>query len=169
MQIVDILGLLVPNIWTALSQLCATAVLFFLMYKLAYKPVKKILDTRSEYEQTRLAEAEKLQEENEKINKKAQEIISEANKAAEMIVKDAKKEGEEEKDKILQQAHKQSSQILENANRQAQQQHDKIMKDMHGEIVDVAISAAEKMLQDKIDTEVDKNNIDAFIKEVVSK
>ena len=87
----------------------------------------------------------------------------------EMIVKDAKKEGEEEKDKILQQAQKQSSQILENANRQAQQQHDKIMKDMHGEIVDVAISAAEKMLQDKIDTEVDKNNIDAFIKEVVSK
>ena len=80
MQIVDILGLLVPNIWTALSQLCATAVLFFLMYKLAYKPVKKILDTRSEYEQTRLAEAEKLQEENEKINKKAQEIIYEANK-----------------------------------------------------------------------------------------
>ena len=49
MQIVDILGLLVPNIWTALTQLCATAVLFFLMYKLAYKPVKNILDKRSEF------------------------------------------------------------------------------------------------------------------------
>ena len=169
MQIVDILGLLVPNIWTALSQLCATAVLFFLMYKLAYKPVKKILDTRSEFEQSRLAEAEKLQEENEKINKKAQEIITEANKTAEMIVKDAKQEAAEERDKILSDAQKQSSQILDNANRQAKQQHDKIMKDMHGEIVDVAISAAEKMLQDKIDTEADKNNIDAFIKEVVSK
>ena len=44
MQIVDILGLLVPNIWTAITQLCATAVLFFALYKLAYKPVKKILD-----------------------------------------------------------------------------------------------------------------------------
>ena len=169
MEIIDILQLLVPNVWTAISQLCASAVLFFLMYKLAYKPVKKILDTRSEFEQSRLAEAEKLQEENEKINKKAQEIITEANKTAEMIVKDAKQEAAEERDKILSDAQKQSSQILDNANRQAKQQHDKIMKDMHGEIVDVAISAAEKMLQDKIDTEIDKNNIDAFIKEVVSK
>ena len=46
MQIVDILALLVPNIWTAITQLCATAVLFFALYKLAYKPVKKILDAR---------------------------------------------------------------------------------------------------------------------------
>ncbi|MBR4422532.1 MAG: ATP synthase F0 subunit B, partial [Erysipelotrichaceae bacterium] len=58
MQIVDILSQLIPNVWTVITQLCATAVLFFLMYKLAWKPVKKILDARSEYEQARLSEAE---------------------------------------------------------------------------------------------------------------
>ena len=46
MQLPDVFGLLFPNVWTFISQLCATAVLFFLMYKLAYKPVKKILDER---------------------------------------------------------------------------------------------------------------------------
>lgn len=169
MQIVDILGLLVPNIWTALTQLCATALLFFLMYKLAWKPVKKILDTRSEFEQSRLDEAEKLKKENETINKQAQEIIAEANKTAETIVKQAKAEGEETKGEIIARANEESQQILDNANRQARQQHDKIMKDMHGEIVDVAISAAEKMLRDKIDSEADKSNIESFIKEIIEK
>lgn len=169
MQIVDILGLLVPNIWTALTQLCATALLFFLMYKLAWKPVKKILDTRSEFEQSRLDEAEKLKKENETINKQAQEIIAEANKTAETIVKQAKAEGEETKGEIIARANEESQQILDNANRQARQQHDRIMKDMHGEIVDVAISAAEKMLRDKIDSEADKSNIESFIKEIIEK
>ena len=58
MQIVDILNQLVPNVWTALTQLCASAVLFFVLYKLGYKPVRKILDTRSEYEQNKLAQAD---------------------------------------------------------------------------------------------------------------
>ena len=60
MQIVDILNQLVPNVWTALTQLCASAVLFFVLYKLGYKPVRKILDTRSEYEQNKLAQADAL-------------------------------------------------------------------------------------------------------------
>ena len=51
MKIVDILELLIPDVWTALAQLCATALLFFLMYKLAWKPVSRILNERSRFEQ----------------------------------------------------------------------------------------------------------------------
>ena len=87
MQIVDILELLVPNVWTAITQLCATAVLFFLMYKLAYKPVRNILDERSRYEQSKLTEVEALKEENEKLNLEAKETIAQANKSAEAIVR----------------------------------------------------------------------------------
>ena len=167
MQIIDILQLLVPNVWTAISQLCASAVLFFLMYKLAYKPVKKILDTRSEFEQAKLTEAEKLQAENEETNKRAKEIVAEANKTAEDIVDSAKREAEELKSEMLLQAQKQSNQIIDDAKTQAKVQHDKAMKDMHNEIVDIAIMAAEKMLKEKVDTKADVNNIESFIKEVV--
>ena len=65
MNIVDILELLVPDVWTALTQLCATALLFFLMYKLAWKPVKKILDERSKFEQQKLSEAAALKEDSD--------------------------------------------------------------------------------------------------------
>ena len=82
MQIVDILALLVPNIWTAITQLCATAVLFFALYKLAYKPVKKILDARSEYEQNRLAEADALKKENEEMKKQMEAELAKADDKA---------------------------------------------------------------------------------------
>ncbi len=169
MQIVDILGQLVPNIWTALSQLCATAVLFFLMYRLAWKPVKKVLDARSEFEQSRLEEAERLKQENEEISRQAQQIIADANREAEKIVKKAEEEGEETRKDIIAQANVRSQQILDDADRQARVQHDRVMRDMHGEIVDVAISAAEKMLQDKVDEKDDKSSIEAFIREIITK
>ena len=86
MQIVDILALLVPNIWTAITQLCATAVLFFALYKLAYKPVKKILDARSEYEQNRLAEADALKKENEEMKKQMEAELAKADDKARELV-----------------------------------------------------------------------------------
>ena len=169
MQIIDILQLLVPNVWTAISQLCASAVLFFLMYKLAWKPVKKILDQRSEYEQSRLSEAEKLKEENEKLNNEAKKAISSANKSAETIVKNAREEGLQIKEELIQQGRDQSKQMLENAQRDLELQRSKMLEEMHDEMVNAALSATEKMLQKKIDSKSEKENIDSFIKEVINK
>ena len=169
MQIVDILGLLVPDIWTALTQLCASAVLFFLMYKLAWKPVRKILDQRSEYEQSRLSEAEKLKKENEELNDRAKKAITDANKEAEAIVRNAREEGIGIRNELVEQGREQSRQLLENAQRDMELQRGKMMEEMHEEIIDAALSATEKMLQSRITPETEKAEIDAFVREVIGK
>jgi len=169
MQIVDILELLVPNVWTAITQLCATAVLFFLMYKLAYKPIRNILDERSRYEQSKLAEVEALKEENEKLNLEAKEMIAQANKSAEAIVRSAREEGNTVKNELIEQGRQQSAQMMENAQRDLELQRSKMLKEVHSEIVDAAISAAEKVLESKIDSQSEKQSIDSFVKEVINK
>lgn len=168
MQIVDILGLLVPNVWTALSQLCASAVLFFLMYKLAYKPVRKILDARADFEQSKISEAEELISENKRLNDEAKEAIIEANKAAEQIVSDAHEEGEEIKKNMIQAAKEESDVIKANAQRELELQKAKLLDEMHDQLVDATISATEKMLNSKLNAKADKENIDVFIKEVIN-
>ena len=40
---------------------------------------------------------------------------------------------------------------------------------MHQEIVDVALSATEKMLNEKLDEKSQKSEIDSFVKEVIKK
>ena len=167
MQIVDILSQLIPNLWTVITQLCATAVLFFLMYKLAWKPVKKILDARSEYEQARLSEAEKLIKENEQLNGEAKQAILDANKTAELIIKEAREEGALLKEQLVDEAQKEAKLLMDNAKKDMELQHDKMLKQMHEEIVDVTISAAEKVLQDKIDPSNEQESIRSFIKEVI--
>ena len=169
MQIIDILQLLVPNIWTALSQLCATAVLFLLMYRFAWKPVKKILDQRSEFEHSRLSEAQALKEENEKLNQQAKDAVVEANKSAETIVKNAREEGLSIKEELIQQGKEESAQMLANAQKDIELQRNRMLEEMHDEMVDAALSATEKMLQKKINSKTEKENIDSFIKEVINK
>lgn len=167
MEIVDILSLLVPNIYTAITQLCASAILFFLMYKLAWKPVKKILDERSDYEQSKLEEAEKLQAENEKVASQAKEVILDANKTAEEIVREARVEAQEIKDEMILEGKKEAQSIIDNTQKDIELQKAKMMKDVQEQLVDATISATEKMLQTNIDPEIEKENIDSFIKEVI--
>ena len=169
MNIVDILELLVPDVWTAITQLCATAILFFLMYKLAWKPVKKILDESSKFEQQKLSEAAALKEENEKTAKEAKNIISDANRDAEMIVKEAREEGQNLKNELIEEGKRQSAQLLENAKHDMEMQKAKMMEEMRSEIVDTAIAAAEKVLQNNVDPDAERQSINSFVKEVISK
>lgn len=165
----DILGQLIPNPLTMIVQLCATAVLVFLMYKLAYKPIKRIMDTRSEYEQSRLTDADKLKKEYEDLHAKAEKEISDAKTKAKQIVSDAQDEGNRVKTNLIDEGKQKSQQIIDDAQNNIALQKNKMLDEMHGEIVDVALSAAEKILQTKLDSKDDKDSINEFIKEVTNK
>ena len=43
------------------------------------------------------------------------------------------------------------------------------MEELRTQIVNTAISAAEKVIQDEIDPEVERQSLSSFIKEVISK
>ena len=163
---IDVLNQLMPNILTVVTQLCATALLFFLMYKLAWTPVKRILDTRSEYEQSRLTEADKLRKDNEALNAEANKQIEEANAQAQEIVSRAQAEGLRLKENLVDEGRQKSQQMVEDAQRNITLQKNKMLEDMHEEVVDIAMQAAEKMLQRKLDSQADRDSIENFIKEV---
>lgn len=165
----DILGQLIPNPLTMIVQLCATAVLVFLMYKLAYKPIKRIMDTRSEYEQSRLTDADKLKKEYEDLHAKAEKEINDAKAKAKQIVTEAQDEGNRVKTNLIDEGKAKSQQIIDDAQNNIALQKNKMLDEMHGEIVDVALSAAEKILQTKLDSKDDKDSINEFIKEVTNK
>ena len=169
MQIVDILKLLVPNIWTAITQLCATAVLFFVLYKLGYKPVRKILDTRSEYEQRKLAEADALKKENEELKKKMEEELAQAEERANRAIERARQEGNRLKDELINEGREKTEQMLANAKADIAFERNRMLGEVQQEIVDATISATEKMLSERIDEETDKRIIDDFIKEITKK
>ncbi|MBE6125121.1 MAG: F0F1 ATP synthase subunit B [Erysipelotrichaceae bacterium] len=169
MQIVDILNQLVPNVWTVITQLCASAVLFFVLYKLGYKPVRKILDTRSEYEQNKLAQADALKEENEALKKQLEEELAKADAAARETIEKARTEGRQLKENLISEGRERKEKLLADAKADIDLQRSRMLDEVQQEIVDATISATEKLLSEKIDETTDIRIIDDFIKEVTKK
>lgn len=162
----DILANLMPNIWTIITQLLATLILFIVLKKLVWKPVKAIMEKRSVLEQERLESAERLRAENEKMNSEIQLQLQQANQKASETIKQAQLEGNKVKEALISEGKEKAQTLISEAQQTIAQQKSKMVEEMHQEIVDVAISAAEKMLQKKLDEENDREMIDNFVKEI---
>ncbi|HPW53168.1 MAG TPA: ATP synthase F0 subunit B, partial [Erysipelotrichaceae bacterium] len=135
MRIPDILQLLMPNILTVATQLLSTAILFTLMYLLLWKPVKRILDKRSDYEQSRLTDADALIEETEMLNQKANTHLEEAKYKAQETIRKAQEEGLRLKNNLVEEGKQKSQQLVEEAQYNITLQKNKMLEDMHQEIV----------------------------------
>ena len=167
MQInIDVLENLMPNVLTVVTQLCATLVMFLLLKKFAWEPVKKIMATRSAYEQERLEEAERLKQENLELRAQMDKQLADASRKAQETIQNAQLEGQRMKDNLVSEGRERSKQLIDEAEHSIELERAKMLDEMHEEIVDVALGAAEKMLSEKLDEESDRRFIDSFIKEV---
>ncbi len=166
---IDVLEQLMPNLLTMVTQLIATFILFVLMKKLAWEPAKKILQQRADYQQSLITEAEKLKSENEQLKMQVEKQLEEADKVAQQTIANAQIEGEKLKSELVNEGREKSKQIVEEAQADFEMQKARMLDEMHEELVDVAISATEKMLSSKLDEKTDHQVIDDFIKEVSGK
>lgn len=166
---VNVLEKLMPDILTVVTQLCATAILFVLMKKLAWGPVKKILAERSRFEQDKLAEAETYRKEQEEMRSEAEKELDEANKQARETLQNAREEGERLKESIIAEGRAHSKQLVEDAERDIELQRTKMLDEVHQELVNVAIETTSKMLGQNVDDKTDRKVVENFIKEVSRK
>ena len=127
------------------------------------------METRSKYEQSRLTEADRLKNENEQLNQQAQQHIDEAKKQAQQTLLKAQQEADQIKNDLIEQGKQRSKQIVDEATLNMNLQKEKMLEDMHRQMVDVALSATEKMLETKVDSQTDIEQIENFVKEVEAK
>lgn len=166
---VDVLSKLMPNILTIAVQLCATAVLFLLMKRFAWDPVRKILEERSKYEQERLTDAEDLRREQIQLREEVEQQLSDASKQAIQTIKGAREEGERLRDSLVNEGKQRSQQLVDEAQKDIELQKAKMMEELHKDIVNVAINTTSKMLAEQVDEKSDKRIVEGFIKEVAKK
>ena len=163
---VDIVGQLIPNPVTMIVQLCSTLVLFLLMKKFLWKSVKNFLGKRAEQMQSDLAASEKAKQEALGDRQQAAVKLNEASVRSEEIVTAAVKEAKTEKDAIIAQANKEAAAARKRAEEQIETARQEMYQSMQREMIEVAMTAAEKLVKDKSSEEMDREAIDAFVKEV---
>lgn len=166
---VDVLNNLMPNLLTFVTQLAATLIMFLLLKKFVWKPVKNIMARRSAYEQDKLAQADALKKENEALKAQMEQQLQQASEQAQRTIAAAEAEGNSLKQSLVKEGEERSRQIVEDAQHSAAMEKAKMLDDMHEQIVDVAMSAAQKMIGGRLDEQTDRRQIDEFVKEVGKK
>ena len=164
---VNIVEQLFPNGLTVLTQLCSTLVLFLVAKHFLWASVKKFLDARAEKMQEELALSQKAKEEALADRKVALEQLNTASTKSEEIVSAAIQQAKQEKKQILAQADKEAAAVKQRAQEQIEAERREMYASMKKEMVDVAFSAAGKLIGEQEAEKVDRQAIDAFVKETV--
>ena len=161
----DIQGVLFPNWITMLVQLCSTLVLFLLCKKLLWKPARDILAKRRDKMNENLMSSQKLREDASVELDKAKEELEHARNRSGEIVESARKEAENLRAEIVNKANSEASAKLALADKEIEQKERDAQDRIHDEMVDVAMAAVSKLMQDKATSSDDKKAIEYFIGE----
>ena len=164
---VNIVEQLFPNGLTVLTQLCSTLILFLIAKYFLWASVKSFLNARAEKMQEELALSQKAKEEALADRKVALEQLNTASTKSEEIVSAAIQQAKQEKKQILAQADKEAAAVKQRAQEQIEAERREMYASMKKEMVDVAFSAAGKLIGEQEAEKVDRQAIDAFVKETV--
>ena len=162
---IDIVEQLIPNPMTMLVQLCSTLVLFLLMKKFLWKSVKNFLDVRADKMQSDLAESEQAKQDALTDRQKALEELQGASARGEKIVEAAVKQAKDEKESILLEAGKQADALRKKAQEQIESDRQQMYDGMSKDMVEVAMSAVEKLVGSKDTSDMDRKAIEEFVKD----
>lgn len=121
--------------------------LFLIVRKLAYKPVRKFMDARTERIRAAGEEAAAKSTEADIAKAKYEAMLCDAQAQKEKMLEQAKREASAEAACIVEQANCRAEAILQQARLEAKQTHDNALKDMQGEVVSLAFDISEKLLE----------------------
>lgn len=151
------------NIWNILISLCNLVLLYVVLKKFLYKPVKKMMaqrQTELDEKYSRAQEAESAAEsKKEEWDKKMQTSREEADEIIQKAVANANKSGE----RIVADAKDKADGIIRQAQTEAELERKKANDEMKREIVDISTMLTEKMLDREINEEDHRKLIDTFV------
>ena len=154
------------NLVNMLVQLTATLVLYFILRKFLYFPIKDLLNKRQDYIMKNVDDSEKNNLKSQVALRDYELKLKEAKKEANEIVEQAKKRADDIVNKSVSDAKEESRKIMEKADQELANKKSMAMDEMKGDMVNIAILAAEKLIGENISTKKDKEIIEKSIEEV---
>lgn len=154
------------NIWQVLISLANLLLLFLLIKKFLYKPVKKILaERKNEIEEQYLA-AEAAEKAANESREKWESMLSGAESRADEIIREASDTAHRRVEKLVSDAKEEAGGILRKAEADAALEIKRAEQEIKREIIEVSGALSEKLLGREINKEDHKAFIDSFIDEI---
>ena len=153
------------NVSTLVAQVVNFCVLLLLLYLVAYKPLMRMFDERSNRVKESIEQAEQIKEQMAKADEEVAKRIEEAGEEGQKIVKQAMEAGEEAKAKAQQEAKEEARALITEAQTEIKYERDEAVKELRKQVADLAIMAAGKVIGRSLDKEAHRQLIDDVLEE----
>ncbi len=147
---------------TLIGQSIAFAVFVWFCMRFIWPPLLSVLDERKTKIAEGLAAAERGHHEQELAEKRAKEILLEAKEQAKDIVAHANKRADEIVDEAKQDAKSEGERIIVGARAGIDQEMNQAREKLRGEVVSLALAAAEQVLRREVDPAANEEVLQKF-------
>jgi len=148
-----------------LGQLITFALLLVLLYFIAYNPIRRMLDERSNRIKEGMDQAEQIKEQMARTEELVKEQLEVARKEGQDILAQAGQMGERLKEEARDEARHEAEMIIARARTEIARESDEAIEELKRQFVDLAITAAEKVISETLDREKHRRLIDEVLEE----
>ena len=163
MQSLDIISI---NIWHIVIALCNLLILFLVLKKFLYQPVKKVLESRQAAIDSRYQEADEAKSEALASKSRWEDRMAAADEEAAGIISSAVESANRQSSAILEESREKADRMISRAKAEADAERRKAEDDIRDRVADVSAAIAGKLLEREISAADHSDLIDSFISEI---
>lgn len=163
MQVQELVGI-IP--WTFVAQICNLFIQMYLIKRFLFKPVHEILEKRRTAADAEIIQAEETKAKAEAIRAEYERNMQDARQKANEILDSARNTAAIQSEKILKEAQDQTFAMKNKAEKEIAQEKKKAVNEVKGEIGDMAVEIAGKVIEREINEKDHEKLIDEFISNV---
>ncbi|MBI4301646.1 MAG: F0F1 ATP synthase subunit B [Chloroflexi bacterium] len=158
----EALGINLPGL---VAQLINFALLLVLLYIVAYKPILRMMDQRSSRIKKSLDDAEFIKEERGRLEKAVETQLEASRREGQALVAQANQMGERMIDEARQEARREAETLITRARSEIELERSEAMTELRRQFVDLAILAAQRVINRSLDKEAHRRLIDEVLEE----
>ena len=163
MQSLDVISV---NIWQMAVSLINLVILFLLVKKFLYKPVKNMLEARQNNIENDYNKAKEAKEHAESMENEYEQKLSLAREESDRVIKSAVDIAKSRESEILQDAKEKADSMVKKAQSDIELEKRKYEEEIKREIADVSSVLAEKVLERELSDDDHKRFINSFLENI---
>jgi F-type H+-transporting ATPase subunit b len=148
-----------------LAQFVNFAILFGLLFILLYKPMRRTFDERSNRIKESMEQAEQIKEQMARTEEQVKEQLATARREGQDILAQAAQMGDRLKEEARGEARQEAEVIVARARTEIELERDEAIDGVKRQFVDLAITAAEKVVRESLDREKHRRLIEEVLEQ----
>lgn len=163
---VQSLDIISVNLWQILISLANLLIIYLILKKVLFAKVQGVMNARQSQVTEMYDAADQSRTDAESMKQEYEEKLAGAREEADKIVRTATQTAQRRGDQIVQEASSQASHLKQKAEEEIAQEKQRMLTDVRGEISDLAVSIASKVVEREIRKEDQDTFVDEFIRNV---